>query len=321
MQTRNSRLLTLVAAASLAFVGTALAQSPQMTFLGSNVVSDGRQYPHASSNKNGILSQPAGWSFDAGQLIISGTAQNIGYPGSSTFNHSGEMRVMLRNVTKGTSYTTINLFYNFNVPWTIDSATRTFDASSLGHIDGGDTIEVRFFETYDNSATPDSRWNNVTVQLFHKPPPTSGYTAIDIIACPCPPVIENGSGISISLALFDEIGDLVASDSGDAGTAPQLSLDGLPPGEYYVCVVAGSSASFDHGFVVTPGPGSASDGVARLSQNGATIFELAMHGDGGEAWHALEVIDTSCAGDIDGDGAVALSDLAIVLANFGLTCP
>ncbi len=318
-RTRPGRWCAL--AASLALGGVALAQTPKMTLVGSNVPSDGRQYPHSSSVNNGTLSQVAGAGFKAGKLIVSGTAQNIGYPGSSTKNHSGQMRIMLRNVTKGTSYTTVNLFYNFNLPWTTDSASRTFDASGLGQVDGGDTIEVRFFESYDDSATPDSRWNSVTVQLFARPPATTGYTAIDLIACPCPPVVEDGSDISISLALFDGLGGLVESDSGDAGTAPQVSLDGLPPGEYYVCCVPGISASFDDGFSVTPGPGSATDGVVRLNQGGATMFELEMHGDGDAAWHALEVVDTTCAADVDGDGAVALSDLARILADFGQVCP
>ena len=313
----NPRTLSLPLAVLLTCL-PALAQSPRLTMLGSNVNSDGRALPHASSAQNGILTASAPVSFNAGTLTIDGTAQNIGYPGGSQ-NFSSEMRIMVRNLNTGAQLTVGNLFSNFNLPWTTSSTSRTIGIAGLGTISADDTIEVRCFESYDQSLV-DSRWNSLTLHFYPKPPATTGATAVDVVACPCPPILSDDSDIAISMGLFTTLGELVESDNGSGGGGSQISLDGLPPGEYYVCCVPGIDANFDDGFVGLPGGGATDDGILRLRQAGPPFFEQTLHNNE-VTWHQLVIEDSRCASDLDGDGAVALSDLARILADFGRMRP
>lgn len=309
----------VVCAAALALAAGAAAQLPRMTFIGTNLPSDGRAWPHATSSLNGVLTQTAaGASFAAGTLKITGTAHKV----SGTNNYPGQMHVMIRNVTKGTSFASANIFTNFNLPWTTVSTTGTsFDASSLGTIDAGDQIEVRFHEAFDDPGSPDTLWDSVTVELFVAPPSnTSGITTFDEQPCPCPPIVVGPSDFDAGLALYSLDGELIDSDDGMSAGPAEVSFDGLPSESFYYVAVASAGSGFADGFEVAPGPGSGTDGVVRLTREGSIFFETRMH-ETDVVWHVVELSPPACPADLDGDGEVGLLDLSALLVQFGSVCP
>lgn len=264
-------------------------------------------------------------NFKVGAIRIMGEAV-----GANLSTRPSELRFAVCNLSTFTHFFSGALHPSTQQSWTVPLFIAPFttngmavqDGSSLGDIHPGDNLEIRFYESYDTGPAVDAIWNTVQVTFFPKPPPPDG----NIGRFPFPisgvglGTDTTGSDYDTQMGLYDPNGALVAFDDDGAGipNGPSaISLDGLPPGEYYLAI-AGPGATFDDGYAVTPAlPGIAGGNLVLNHPGGST--EASTHPES-VVWYRLELVD-SCQGDVDGDRAVNLNDLVLVLANFGVTCP
>jgi hypothetical protein len=309
----------LVAAAIAAAAQLATAQTT-IVISGSSVDSDGRQQPHSSSVFNGVLnSSYAGSDFPAGEVTIQGSVSQ-----NAALSWASQLRYSILNLTTGNVYHSHNV--NNSQTWSsiaiglpTNPTMVVQDASSLGTIHNGDSLQVRFYESWDEAVGPDAVWSTVTLTLKRRPPSSGGLGQYE--AGPLGGSIDtSGSGYDTVIGIYDPNGLLIGinDDGGLPGGASYLSLDGLPPGEYYLCC-AGSGASLNDGFDVAPlSPGGPGGDLTINHPNGT---ELARTHDDAVAWYRFEMIDAACEGDVNGDSVVNITDLGLMLANFGVSCP
>ena len=310
----------------------AAGQSSLYVF-GTNVDSDGSKPPHVNAPLNGMLTYThTGTAFPAGELTITGSVTK-----SHALSWPSQLRFSIYNTSTGVSgnYSTYNAYHSNNL-FTLNNSTWTTlslntsdvlakkDASSLGTIQNGDVLEVRFYESYDDNlgAPKDATWNNVTVKLTRKPPAADGFFQAEAFSGggAMVGIDTTGSDYDTVIAFWDPNGLLVAvnDDGGAAGGSSYLSLDGLPPGEYYLCC-AGKGATFDDGFQAFPlSPGGAG---GNLVVNHPAGTENARVHEDSPAWYRVVLMSPVCVGDVDGNRAVDLTDLALLLSNFDATCP
>jgi hypothetical protein len=205
----------------------------------------------------------------------------------------------------------------------------TFDGSALGLVDfqPADALRVRCFEQYNDTFgmvnVIDAFWNSLTVTFAHKisAGPDLGF----FVECPMDPmgpfkVIDtDGSDFATALGLYSDGGDLLGmTDSGGVppGTS-YLSLDGLPPGEYYLCV-SSSGAVFGDGFEVFPN--AASPGGALVVNHPMGDTTARLHEESA-LWYGITIVSAPCPTDINGDGVTDTADRGILIGGFGSSCP
>ena len=205
-----------------------------------------------------------------------------------------------------------------------------FDGSALGIVDflnnPGD-VRIRCFEQYDDTLGPvnviDAFWDSLTVTFQRKVP--AGPDLGVFVECPFDPmgpqkiIDTDGSDFATALGLYSSAGDLLAmTDSGGVPPgASFLSLDGLPPGEYYLCV-SPSGAIFDDGFETVPS--AASPGGALVVNHPSGSASARLHEDS-VLWHVLTIVAAPCPSDINGDGVTDTADLGLLIGAFGTMCP
>ncbi len=311
----------------LALAGPAPAVHPwswSETFL--EVNSDGVM----GSAQNGMVTTNLflnGNSWQVGLVRIEGTLTNNSFPPNGSAPH--QARILVEKLSSSPPFGVAETWVSgplhgqqteFSGAVTI--GPLAFDASSLGWVNDGQTLRIKFFETYDNTYNSgqipvvDARWTTVTVTFYSKHPAEVRLPVVR--GSPLPTLNTQGSDYLTAMALFSAEGGLLMSDDAndDPTGAAYISLDGLPPGEYHLCCTA-SGAGFDDGFEAVPSP-AASEGNLRLSWCcGGVAYEddwrMPTHADT-VVW--FEVTIGPPLGDFDGDLDVDLVDFATFAAGF-----
>lgn len=343
--------LIVVAAGGAALVGivgvsTATA-APLVAWSvsGSDIDSEGR-CPCAPSSgaglNNGIITAlfPQGVGTDiggaeaypVGWVRVHGTV----VPGNGQ-SWPSELRVHLRDISdfannKGVSSgflhtATLTQFNDVPITGPVQ-VSAYFDASALGslwYVDNTFRSELRVSvcEAYDNpGAGVDAVWSELTVEFRRQAPFEAGpFIGTPMISCPSGPpfkVVDTlGSEFVTSMGLYTQFGELV--ESSDGGGTPDgvssVSLDGLAPGEYYLAV-SRAGASFLDGYDVTPPPPSAASEDGALQVNTPNGFATTTRTNPDSVvWFEFSL--TPPPADLDGDGQVGSSDLAVLLGSWG----
>jgi len=326
--TPGARTRSVLAAACLSLTaGAALGQASFTIGPTLSIASNGSGPGDACSGV--VLYNYAGSSMAAGKASIVGVVQSFDPIWNVTYIDEPRFSILLRDsggVLKAQwdSGPLINVhahFQPFYHPLVIGSPApaNIHDISALGTILTGDQIELRFWEFVDDDACAglDARWVNVAVTIMPKPPIIQETVQFERFPDGLL-VTTGGTGYPTVIVLAGPDGALLASDDGEGDPTgiAAISLDGLPPGEYYLCC-AGQGATPDDGFVVTPGMAG---GDLVVNWPDGRISEARTNADS-LVWYRVILEPPGYAGDLDGDCDVDLTDLSLMLASFGAVCP
>jgi len=187
--------------------------------------------------------------------------------------------------------------------WTTPTFVDNTQVFASFPLNNGNNYTVRLWESYDDGGTGaiDAFWSNLQFDFIYVSP-RPNCTSLGIVSSGAFDLNTFGSNFDTELGLYDNDGNLIASNDDAGGLQSQILHAGLADGTYYVAVGGYNTVYGASEWAVTPGSHA---GAYDVNINGATLASSSLAA-GQVHWYCFTVPTPGSAMLLGMGGLVAL---------------